>query len=296
MSQFEVEVIAASESHDGSQVATYRLKYPRIVLAELNTHRIASKGSGSSRAIPTETMLREVEENPAMPVRFGGNQSGMQDKGEEHDALVEVPHELKSAFVLYYRGDQVDLLPPSFKIEPREFWRFMAHVNAKASRAYSDAGFHKQIANRLTEPYQWMNTVFSVTDNGLKAVLALRAHPAADPTIAKLAYMIQDTPVSYKLLRPGEWHLPYILPEEEHLPLMQKLILSTARCARVSYAPFDGIATIEKELLRHNLLVKSDPPHMTPTEHPCTPMPGNHGNFRGFKQYRQFLEKGETPC
>lgn len=297
MKDFEVEVLAAS-SHDEDTILTLRVQYPRIVLSELNTHRWLSKNSGSSRAIPTSKMLDMVMNEPAMPVRFGGNKSGMQDTGEEHTNKIVVPTHLHKCFLNWaLDNDKVAFWysDGTTTTDARTFWQFMAVVNALASKAYSAAGYHKQIANRLTEPYQWMNTVVSATTQGWVDFLALRDHEAADPTIAKLALMTREVRnnVTYTPLQPGQWHLPYILEAEKDLPIKKKLILSTARLARVSYEPFDGNPSHEKEQSRHDLLVNSEPPHMSPTEHPCTPMEGRWGNFVGFKQYRQFLERGE---
>jgi hypothetical protein len=290
---YEVEVLGASKSSSDS-LLTLRLRYPRIVLAELNTHRWLSRNSGSSRAIPTPKLLAQIRNEPAMPYRFGANQPGMQDKGGEHSQWVRVPvvleevfRKLKWEFEGFYMETKEQILA-----EPRTFWRFMAWVNSLGSEAYHDAGFHKQIGNRLTEPFQWMNTIVSATTQGWIDLLKLRDHEAADPTIAHLAALIREVrkTVVYKELAEGEWHLIYILPEEEQLPIQKKLVLSTARAARVSYEPFDGNPSWEKELTRHNLLVESDPPHASPTEHQAMAMPGRWGNFVGFRQYRHFLE------
>lgn len=301
MRDYEVEVLAASQSpfNKFDKVLTLRLQYPRIVLAELNTHRWLSRNTASSRATPVAKMLETVRNDPAMPYRFGANQPGMQDKGGEHNQRLQIPDVLLSTFdrwtsTHFHTG--LELEYEKLYCGPRTFWRFMAWVNAAASESYSDAGYHKQVANRLTEPYQWTNTVVSATTQGWIDLLKLRDHEAADPTLAHLAGMIRETrnAVSYTHLEPGEWHLPYILPEEHSMPTKEKLVLSTARLARVSIAPFDGNPQYEKEKARHDLLVESDPPHASPTEHCCVPWEGRHGNFVGFKQYRQFLEERST--
>ncbi len=137
-----------------------------------------------------------------------------------------------------------------------------------------------------------MNTIVSATTQGWIDLLKLRDHEAADPTIAHLAELIRETRkyVAYKPLSEGEWHIPYSLSKEKDLTLKSRLILSTARCARVSYEPFDGNANYQKEVDRHNLLIESDPPHASPTEHQAMALPGRWGNFVGFRQYRHFLE------
>lgn len=285
---YEVEALAASRAPTGTTLLTLRLKYPRIVLSELNTHRSHSKNSGSSRAIPTLKLLEQIRNDPAMPYRFGANQPGMQDKGEEHDGLVAIPLDLLPAWS-NWTGTSNGFTTG------RMFWKFMAHINAGASEAFHDAGFHKQIGNRLTEAYQWMNTIITADGPSWEHFLMLRDHEAADPTIAHLASMIRPVYKNtvYKNLEEGEWHMPYIAPDEETLDLKTRLILSSARSARVSYEPFDGVASHEKETARHDLLVRSFPPHMSPTEHQATPVSGRWGNFTNWRQYRHFLEVGD---
>jgi len=291
MTRASVKVIQASQSPAGYRVLTLELRYPRIILAELNTHRAFSRNSGSSRAIPVQTMLKSIREHPAMPVSWGKNQKGMQ-AGEENTQKVEVPESLRKAFHEYvglsFRDDE-------YSLSAEQAWKFSAWLMASMSEAFSDAQYHKQVANRLTEPFQWMNTVLSATD--WENFFDLRVHPDADPTFQDLAFKIQHAwkTAEYKLVQYGEWHLPYVLEEEQRLPLHAKLKLSTARCARVSYTPFDGNASHEAEFERHDLLVGSRPWHASPTEHQCTPDIGDFGNFRHWKQYRQFVEAQELP-
>src|ERR1700742_2095163 len=78
------KIICDSVSEAGVRLTTFELMYPRFIHAELMTHRAFSRNAASSRAIPIETMLRRIEENPAMPVFWAANQKGMQ-------AVAEVP-------------------------------------------------------------------------------------------------------------------------------------------------------------------------------------------------------------
>lgn len=296
MSGYEVEVIKASQSAlDGARLLTLRLRYPRIVLAEFNTHKDPSRNTSSSRAIPTPRLLDQVRQEPAMPARFGANQSGMQDKGEEHDADVKVPEDLEGLFFKWVEPKSLDnthwYVLDGLYSDPRTFWRFMAYVTSLGAEAYHDAGFHKQIGNRWTETAQWTNQLVTWDMRGLNNFLWLRDHKDADPTIAKIAGMIRERlpNIFYEELQEGEWHLPYSMWEEAYLGLEARKKLSTARCARVSYAPFDGNASHEKEFQRHDDLVKSVPPHASPTEHLATPALGRHANLEGWKNYRTFL-------
>jgi hypothetical protein len=293
---FQTNLILASKANNAPLVVTWHLCYPRFMHEEVLTHRAASKNSGSSRAIPVKVMVDQVSNHPALPVRFGRNQSGMQDAGDHHE-LVSVPEPLKAAWIRWTHDTGRS---QSYLTTAEDFWRFNAWISGLSAQAYADANYHKQVANRVTQPYQWMNVVFTATD--YDNFFELRAHEAADPNFQKVAFAML---AEYRLLRvgdsrvqklrEGEWHLPYLLPEEKGWPLLDQLALSTARCARVSYTPFDGNPSLAKERERHDHLVGSRPRHASPTEHQCTPMLGKWGNFNGWKQYRQFLEEGRGP-
>ena len=192
MSQCKATVIAHSKSSiTGKEIFTFELEFPRIILAEFNTHNALSKNASSSRAIPVLTMLKQVTENPAFPVRFGAANAGMQDKGV-HDALV--------SYEWFTDADEVD---------PEEAWRRAGWYAAGWAESFHNAGYAKQICNRLIEPFQMMKVVMTATE--LNNFFWLRDHDAADPTIAELARKIKEaydasTPV---VLKPGEWHVPY---------------------------------------------------------------------------------------
>src|SRR5665811_2358425 len=75
---FSAEVLADSRSPAGHRLSTLEVTFPRFVLAEFNTHRVFSRNSASSRAIPIVKQLRRVLEEPFVPLEFGTNQPGMQ--------------------------------------------------------------------------------------------------------------------------------------------------------------------------------------------------------------------------
>lgn len=83
------KVIAASARQGCPPIVTMELRYPRFIHAEFMTHRVFSRNASSSRAVPVKKMIQDVIDDPAMPVRWGANQPGMQDAGD-HDALVPV--------------------------------------------------------------------------------------------------------------------------------------------------------------------------------------------------------------
>jgi hypothetical protein len=260
------------------RITTMEIRYPRIVHAEFMTHRVFSRNASSSRAIPVAKLIEEARTNPAMPVRFGANQRGMQDKGGNHEAAVEV-----------YMGG-VTFRP----MDPEEAWRFAAKQAADVAESFDDAGYHKQVVNRLLEPFTHISVVVTSTD--WANFFALRRHADADPTMKALADAMWDAQNSSvpQLLPSNCWHLPYVGEDEWSAHGMKSLlIMSAARCARVSYNKHDGSSpSFEDDLALYEKLVTSELVHASPLEHQALPDPDNTsrdlwGNFTGFTQYRK---------
>ncbi|MGD9726049.1 MAG: hypothetical protein AB7V39_06605 [Nitrospiraceae bacterium] len=120
------------------------------------------------------------------------------------------------------------------------------------------------------------------------------------PEIDRLARMVGlcRATSEVQMLKPGEWHLPYIVPgEEDSYDLIMKQKLSVARCARISYVPFEGLPNINGDKALYKKLMGDIPIHASPSEHQCTPdtrngdgawsQPHLHGNLRGWIQFRK---------
>lgn len=276
----KVKVIADSISAiTDIRMLTIEAEYPRIILAELNTHRALGKNSASSRAIPVSKMLDQVRNDASMPVRFGAKNKGMQDAGE-FDGLVAIWSEADGENIM---------------VSPHEAWIEAQRCAAYFAQAFDEAGYAKQICNRLIESGQRMKTVISGTD--WENLFWLRDHGAADPTIAQLVKMIREaveasTPV---VLRPGEWHVPYYMGGvwKEHNEmtfltvnhpgpvdrfgnsLEYALTISASCCAQVSFRSLDD--TYEKAqgvVSKLNLQGEdpNEPVHASPLEHQATPI------------------------
>lgn len=295
----EVTLILSSIA-DGVAIHTLQLRYWRAIHAEFMTHRVFSRNASSSRAIPVDKVLQVVRESPAGPLHWGQNQSGMQ-ADQECDELVEVPVLLTEAFFAW--AHKAKVAAPHFPRVPREWaWAFSAHLAASMSESFKQAGYHKQITNRLTEPFQMINVV--VTSTEWENFFDLRCHRDAMPEFQALAKEIQQKLLEAKPqeLAPGEWHLPYLLPEEAGLACGEKLALSTARCASVSYRTVEGsLMTAERAKEVFGKLMGSKPWHASPTEHQARfdsqcGMQGLRGNFRyPWAQHRKFIEAGMVP-
>ena len=154
----QARIIADSINARGTRITTFELEYPRIIHSELLTHRVFSRNAASSRAIPVNTMLDLIEANPAMPSHWGKNQPGMQAQEE----LGELEKEAV-----------------------KQTWLNACKSAVSYARVMNDIKAHKQVVNRITEPYQHMKVVLTGTD--FSNWFWLRYHADADPTIAELA-------------------------------------------------------------------------------------------------------------
>jgi len=266
---FKSKILAHSLHPNGrDELITFELTYPRIIHGEFMTHRTHSRNSASSRAIPSKRMLKNIIENPFIPIHWGKNEPGMQ-------AYAELT---------------------GWRLKLAKFgWWYARSSSIIASRLMSFAGLHKQLANRVTETSMWITVITTADISGWENFWHLRCHHAAEPHIQKIAKMSkasfrESQPVS---LEYGEWHLPMILESElEELPCSDLVKISTGRCARVSYLTHDGNRDAEKDIELHDRLVGSDPKHASPTEHQAEAVHDRSmcGNLNGdWSQYRKTI-------
>lgn len=291
----QARVIADSINKRGTRITTFELEYPRIIHSELLTHRVFSRNAASSRAIPVNTMLDLIEANPAMPSHWGKNQPGMQAQEE----LGELEKE-----------------------SVKQLWLSACKSAVSHARVMNDIKAHKQVINRITEPYQHMKVVLTGTD--FANWFWLRDHTEADPTIAELAgkMLVSYNQSKPELLLDGQWHLPYVattyvngnqryfesFDSNKEITLEEALMISSSSAAQVSYRKTDG--SLEKAQMVYDRLVNSTPVHASPFEHcamcfdEAVDFYGDwidgithvnregvyfSGNLRDFIQYRQLL-------
>ena len=269
-------IILDSVGPNEVRLTTFELILPRIVLAEFNTHRMLSRNSASSRAIPVEKMLERTRTDPFIPDYWGKNQKGMQAEEE---------------------------LSRTQQDEARQIWQFAARNARNSAQALKDIGVHKQITNRLLEPFLWHTIIFTATE--LDNFIALRANKMAAPEIRKPAEMLVDVYHASKpmQLQAGEWHLPlvtrydlmksdgdnivdfkknpggYFVPgvwviqntqaqttwEEIEMDWLYWAKISAARCARTSYLTHEGKRDLSEDEGMYLKLTTSG--HMSPLEH-----------------------------
>lgn len=310
----KVSIIADSKNEHGQRLITAILTFPRYLLAEVNTHRMLSRNSASSRAIRFEKMVESVMTNPFIPFRWQKDHAGMQGTEYFEDELV------------------------TSTLEAR--WLYARDEAVRHASILSRAGLTKQLCNRLLEPFMYHTALVSGTD--LENFFALRAQDAAEIHFQDLAYKFleacnESTP---KELKAGEWHIPFgddmdedpafagmrdgmcdcinPRPDWREFGLDLKIKIATVRAARISYS-VPG-ATMKNDykadLALHDRLASSG--HWSAFEHcaramsreeyelnvsgklkwmdgPYTaayPVPeaeGYCGNFRGFIQYRKMF-------
>lgn len=261
------KIIEDSIAPNGKRLVTMQLRYQRFIHAEFMTHRVFSRNASSSRAIPVAKMIEQVRNDPARPVHWGRNQAGMQaDEQLDARALEQV----------------------------MGMWMDAANVAADIAEAMNLAGLHKQVANRILEPFQFINVVVTATewDNFFE----LRTHKDAQPefqVLAKEMKRVMDESVPHKVDF-GQWHLPYVQVQERSMyPIDIQLQMSAARCARVSYLKHDNTRpNVEDDIALYNRLITSKPEHASPIEHQATPMHFNYersNNFIGWEQFRSTI-------
>lgn len=280
----DAKVIRDSIGDHAPRLVTMKLRYPRMIHSEFMTHRIFSRNASSSRAVPTAKLLAEVrsKEMRASPVSWGQNQKGMQ-AGEE------------------LSGDTLD--------EVQRCWAHAAYDAAYHAERMMKRGAHKQVVNRLLEPFTHINVVVSATE--WENFFGLRLDKAAQPEMRALAEAMKhtfDESVPLRLSH-GQWHLPFVEHGASGIaggpmdPETERMIkVSVARCARVSYESHETSrrSTVAEDVALHDRLLASR--HLSPFEHVATPdetclnpafgwgYPEEHGNFTGWRQRRRQIE------
>lgn len=306
---YEARVLADSLSPAGHRLTTFEVTFPRIVLAEFNTHRVFSRNSASSRAIPVVAQLRRVLEDPFVPAQFGSNKPGMQAGpalagAKERAAREEWLRARDSAVAHVIRLLTNEAFCPPGADLPATVDALQ--VALKAGTLPDDClNVHKQLANRLLEPFMWHTVI--VTASEWENFWNLRAHPDAQPEIRTAAELMRaawarSEPVT---IDEGEWHLPLVgesggHPDDRLLSDELRVRVAVGRCARVSYMTHAGVRDPQADLVLHDRLLQSG--HLSPFEHVARPLTAEElaagewcGNFRGWRAYRKDLPREADP-
>ena len=317
MSKIEAIVVADSTNPQNDRLTSVLVTMPRIILSEMNTHRMLSKNTSSSRAIPFNKMVESVQNDPFIPIAWQKHHSGMQ--GNEYITDSTIVEECISSW-LAGRDDMIEIA---------------ANMNCNQEVT-------KQICNRLLEPFMWTTMLITGSKEGWENFFSLRCPQysfgsntttpkiwksrkdavkdfpdwisrndfywntinkgQAEIHIMALAECIWDavnesTP---KQLKAGEWHIPFenkidlrelanIIPHYQNnngdiinnKKLTEaKVQISTAMAAHTSYTTVgnEPVKTYEDWIKLHNKLVAYDPPHSSPMEH-CARVMSNEEYF-----------------
>ncbi len=300
--KISAEIIADSKNEAGDRITTFVLTFPRIILAELNTHRVFSRNSASSRAIPFKRMLEMVTEDPFIPMAWQKDHSGMQ--GTEYFTDENMMSGLCEKNWIRARDNAIS-----------------------TATALNNSGLTKQLCNRLLEPFMWHTAIVTATEfenffkqrcpqykseSGMihrskKDYIFQGDFPKEDGDLSQLStidwlYMNEGQGEIHIMelaeqmwdalnestpneLKAGEWHIPFgdkmdieeidILrrnllksnkeTDPEDLFSKLKIKIATARCARISYLNFDGTDDYEKDIKLHDRLASMF--HWSPFEH-----------------------------
>jgi len=238
MSGYSCDILADSINPIGQRVTTVQIRLPLVVWAEFLTHRTFSRNARSNRAVPSRVLIGEVLRNPFVPEFWGRNQAGMQAGAE---------------------------LTGLRRWLARKAWLWARYPAITAAWVMSRAGLHKQDANRVLNPWQWIDAVVTAGEAEWQAFFALRCHELADPKIQRIAEMIREKiegnePIK---LQWGGWHLPYYVGKLGYVSVWT----SAGACARVSYRCFDGRHSYTENEDLGRRLANEKPAHASPLEH-----------------------------
>lgn len=275
MFQPKAEIIADSINECGDRLTTFEIKLHRYVLAEFNTHRKNSRNFQSSRACPVERMIANVIADKVYPLHWGRKQKGMV-------ADLEI--------------DEAD------QLEAIAIWDEAREAMIGYTKRLLEIDVHKQVANRLLEPFMAITGIVTATD--YSNFFEQRCHTDSQPEIRALADVMK---AEYEASKPeslnaGEWHLPLIRGEDwveatdRGYTDMDLVKVAIGRCARVSYLNHDGIRSLSDDTKLYWRLLESKPAHLSPFEHIAIALPNSEkrANFTGFESRRYQLERDRS--
>ena len=196
-------------AHSGQEIVTFEYEAPKCILAELNTHNMLVKNAQSSRAVPTSKVLEQIRNHPVTPVHWGSNQAGMV-AGEEIDKNVQFTSQ----------GNV-------YTVNRDDAWKHTAHLIANLQESWGEAGYHKQIVNRIGEAFTMVKGVITGTE--FDNFFHLRYHKDADPYIRELAKCMWEAyeQAGAEILYDGEWHTPYV--DHERCPVSGQLLYGSIK-------------------------------------------------------------------
>lgn len=289
-------VLDSVSAESGVRLTTFEVNVHRFLVSQINTHRMFSRNSSSTRAINIKSAIdRLLQDGPSKPVFYGKEKPGM--KADE--SLSE---------------SKIKLVDMAIKVGMHTCISFVKCLNL--------LGLHKQITGRYLEPFLMTKMIITATE--FENFFQLRTHKAAQPEIKRLAELMKAEydKSNPTILLEGEWHAPYVghitkkLVSESGRSEEDLLKISASCIAQVSFRDMND--SLEKAIRLTNVLLSSKPPHASPFESiaKVVEIPKNHqsssnmvikptyplthvdangdywsGNLKGWGQYRKILTK-----
>jgi len=260
------EILRHSINEKGDEIISFKVKMPRFIQSELLTHRMFARNSASSRAVPFSKMLEKVSKEPVIPISWMKNHKGMQGSSFFKD--------------------------PSEKSELKRIWLGALDSMKESASSLNKEGLTKQISNRLLEPFLYSELIITATD--LDNFFSQRLGEGTeihfrDLAVKMLASYRKSTPTT---LNSGEYHLPFYSKEFNSLSIFDKIKVSVARCARVSYYNFNGNSSFDDDFRLYDWLVENQ--HWSPFEHVCRSM--SSSEYNAYSVTRTPSSKEDSNC
>ena len=185
----------------------------------------------------------------------------------------------------------------------RQLWYKLRFVAVAITMVLVWLGLHKQVANRLLEPWMWITAIITASPVAFENCWRQRCHPDAQPEFQRIATLAR---ACYNRSTPTErtLHVPLIRDQDridmvtyasvhnEPPPFIVQAV-STARCARTSYLTHRGTRDVREDMRLYRDLRTANPPHTSPFEHTATAHEDpkhRSGNFFGWVQHRDEVD------
>jgi len=266
MKNIKAKIVADTVNPKGKRITTFLVTYPRFIHAEIMTHRALSRNAASSRAIPIKKVIEAIKKNPVKPEWWGATQSGMQADCQLDESKID---------------------------ECKDIWEDTMYEAIDRVSELDYLGLHKQIANRILEP--WFHITVLITATDFDNFFALRAHKDTQPEFQVLAFRMLDKYLKNvpRSVCWGDWHLPFVEPGGCTLfELDDRITQSVASAARTSYTTQSDEFPLDKQKALVDRLAELG--HWSPFEHQAQAIgtASRSGNFSGgWDQLRQKYQR-----
>jgi thymidylate synthase ThyX len=253
----EVNPVLLSK-YNGTKIATLEVKVPYHTWIHLLTHRAFSRNAQSSRGIP---FTRLLERATYIPESFPINKPGMSPE------------------------NYIDKTHPDYQTLCNLWIKARTLAIETANTMYLHE-VHKEIINRVIQPYCYITGIITATD--WDNFIELRTASSTQEDTRKVAIRVREIINDMQFMN-QMWHIPYVDTMNEKMPINDSLLISAARCARVSYLNHNNEKNNhEKDMKLANQLLTDK--HMSPFEHQACGYKGKYYNLSNWLSQRFIIE------